>query len=100
MERRLELSNSEQEHDPTPVALLCREGLSAFSDAVVGARRLRTAVRLSLVFVLLSALIGLAITFYLTAIAAYTTLTPMVFLVFMALWLVPELFIANWVNQF
>lgn len=100
VERRLELSNSEQEHDPTPVALLCREGLSAFSDAVVGARRLRTAVRLSLVFVLLSALIGLAITFYLTTIAAYTTLTPMVFLVFMALWLVPELFIANWVNQF
>lgn len=100
VERRLELSNSEQEHDPTPVALLCREGLSAFSDAVVGARRLRTAVRLSLVFVLLSALIGLALTFYLTTIAAYTTLTPMVFLVFMALWLVPELFIANWVNQF
>lgn len=100
VERRLELSNTEQEHDATPVALLCREGLSAFSDAVVGARRLRTAARLSLTFVLLSAVIGLAITFYLTAIAAYTTLTPMVFLVFMALWLVPELFIANWVNQF
>ena len=100
VERRLELSNAEQEHNATPVALLCREGLSVFSDAVVGARRLRTAARLSLVFVLLSAVIGLVITFYLTAIAAYTTLTPTVFLVFMALWLVPELFIANWVNQF
>ena len=100
VERRLELSNAEQEHDQTPVALLCREGLTVFSDAVVGACRLRSAVRLSLAFVLLSAVIGLAITFYLTAIAAYTTLTPTVFLVFMALWLVPELFIANWVNQF
>ena len=100
VERRLELSNAEQEHDPTPVALLCREGLTVFSDAVVGARRLRSAVRLSLLFALLSAVIGLAITFYLTAVAAYATLTPTVFLVFMALWLVPEFFIANWVNQF
>ena len=45
-------------------------------------------------------MIGTALTFYLTAVGAYTTLSPMVFLVFMALWLVPELFIANWVNQF
>ena len=100
VERRLELSDTDQEHDGTPVALLCREGLTVFSDAVVGARRLRSAVRLSLTFTLISAVIGLAITFYLTAIAAYTTLVPTVFLVFMALWLVPELLIANWVNQF
>lgn len=100
VERRLELSKAEQEHDEVPVALLCREGLTAFSDAVVGARRLRSAARLSLLFVVLSAVIGLVLTFYLTAIAAYTTLTPIVFLIYMALWLVPELFIANWVNQF
>lgn len=100
VERRLELSNAEQEHNSTLVALLCREGLSVFSDAVVAARRLRVACRLSLLFVLLSAVVGLVITFYLTTVAAYTSLTPMVFLVFMALWLVPELLIANWVNQF
>ena len=100
VERRLELSRAEQEHDDIPIALLCREGLTAFSDAVVGARRLRAAVRLSLTFVILSAVVGLVLTFYLTAIAAYTTLTPIVFLLYMALWLVPELFIANWVNQF
>lgn len=100
VERRLELSRPDQEHDEIPIALLCREGLTAFSDAVVGARRLRSAARLSLLFTVLSAVVGVALTFYLTAVGAYTTLTPMVFLVFMALWLVPELFIANWVNQF
>jgi hypothetical protein len=100
VERRLELSKPDQEHDDIPIALLCREGLTAFSDAVVGARRLRSAARLSLLFTVLSAVIGVALTFYLTAVGAYTTLTPMVFLLFMALWLVPELFIANWVNQF
>ncbi len=100
VERRLELSKADQDHDDIPVALLCREGLSVFSDAVVGARRLRTAVRMSLVFSLLAAVVGIALTFYLTAVAAYTSLTPVVFLVFMALWLVPELFIANWVDRF
>lgn len=100
VERRLELSRADQEHDEIPIALLCREGLTAFSDAVVGARRLRSAVRLSLIFAVLGAVVGLALTFYLTAVGAYTTLTPIVFLLFMALWLVPELFIANWVNQF
>ncbi len=100
VERRLELSRADQDHDEIPIALLCREGLTAFSDAVVGARRLRSAARLSLIFAVLGSVIGLALTFYLTAVGAYTTLTPMVFLLFMALWLVPELFIANWVNQF
>ncbi len=100
VERRLELSKTEQEHDDIPVALLCREGLTAFSDAVVGARRLRSAVRMSLVFAVVGAVVGLALTFYLTAVAAYTSLTPIAFLIFMALWLVPELLIANWVNQY
>ena len=82
------------------MALLCREGLAAFSDAVVGGRRLRSAVRRSLSFTLLGAVIGLALTFYLAAKGAYTTLTPVMFLIFMALWLVPELLLAGWVNQY
>ena len=100
VERRLELSRADQDHDETPVALLCREGLTAFSDAVVGGRRLRSAVRRSLAFTLLGAVIGLALTFYLAAKGAYTTLTPIMFLIFMALWLVPELLLAGWVNQY
>jgi len=100
VERRLELSEPDQEHDATPVALLCREGLSVYSDAVVGGRRLRTATRRSLAFALINAVLGLCITFYLTYVGAFAALTPVNFLVFMAAWLVPELLIANWVNQY
>lgn len=100
VERRLELSEADQEHDATPVAVLCREGLSVYSDAVVGGRRLRTATRRSLVFSLLGSVIGLCLTFYLTYVGAFASLTPVNFLVFMAAWLVPELLIANWVNQY
>lgn len=100
VERRLELSRDGQEHDAVPVALLCREGLTAYSDAVVGGRRLRSAARLSLVFTLLGAVIGVCLTFYLTSVGAWNSLTPLNFLVYMAAWLVPELLIANWVNQY
>lgn len=100
VERRLELSGESQEHDDAPVALLCREGLTAYSDAVVGGRRLRSAARLSLIFALLGAVIGVCLTFYLTSVGAWNSLTPLNFLVYMAAWLVPELLIANWVNQY
>lgn len=100
VERRLELSQPEQEHDTTPIALLCREGLSAYSDAVVGGRRLRTAARRSLIFALLGAAVGVFLTFYLTFVGAWDSLTPTSFLVFMAAWLVPELLLANWVDQY
>ena len=100
VERRFELSEDGQEHDDTPVAVLCREGLSAFSDAVVGGRRLRSATHWSLIFTLIGSVAGLCLTFYLTSIEAYGSLTPVNFLVFMLAWLVPELLIANWVNQY
>lgn len=100
VDRRLELSEQSQEHDGTPVAVLCREGLTVYSDAVVGGRRLRSATRWSLIFALAGSALGLCLTFYLTSVGAYGSLTPVNFLVFMAAWLVPELLLAGWVNQY
>ena len=100
VERRLELSEPGLEHDATPVAVLSREGLSVYSDAVAGGRRLRTITRRSLLFTLLGATLGLCLTFYLTFVGAFASLTPVNFLIFMAAWLVPELLLANWVNQY
>jgi hypothetical protein len=100
VERRLELSDADQDHDDTLVAVLCREGLTAYCDAVVGGCRLRAAVRWSLVFSLAAGALGLCLTFYLTAVGAYSSLTPANFLVYMAAWLVPELLLAGWVNQY
>ena len=100
VDRRLELSSREPEEDGEPVALLSREGLGVYCDALVGGRRLRQAVRWGLIFALAGSAVGLCLTFYLTSIGAYASLTATNFLIFMAAWLVPEVLIANWVNQF
>ena len=100
VDRRLELSGREQDHDGTAVALLSREGLAPYCDAVVGGKRLRSATRLGIVFALVSSVLGLALTFYLTYVGAVTSLTTVNFLLFMALWLVPTWLLVNWVNQY
>jgi hypothetical protein len=44
--------------------------------------------------------IGVALTFYLCYMGATASLTPVNFLVFMALWLVPTWLLDHWVNQY
>ena len=100
VDRRLDLSKPAPEEAGDLVALLSREGLGPYCDAVVGGRRLRLAVRLGLAFALAGSVIGLCLTFYLTSVGAYASLTPANFLVFMAAWLVPQWLISNWVNQY
>lgn len=100
VDRRLELSGREQDHDSTPVALLSREGLAPYCDAVVGGKRLRSAARWGLVFALAGSAVGVALTAYLTSVGAVSSLTTVNFLLFMALWLVPAWLLVNWVNQY
>ena len=100
VDRRLDLSKPAPEEAGDLVALLSREGLGPYCDAVVGGRRLRLAVRLGLAFALAGSVLGLCLTFYLTSVGAYASLTPANFLVFMAAWLVPQWLISNWVNQY
>lgn len=100
VDRRLELSKPTPEQAGDLVALLSREGLGPYCDAVVGGRRLRLATRLGLAFSLAGSVVGLCLTFYLTSVGAFASLTATSFLVFMAAWLVPQWLIANWVNQF
>ncbi len=100
VERRLELSKPDPEEVGELVALLSREGLGAYCDAVVGGRRLRQATWLGLAFALGGSVLGLCLTFYLTSVGAFASLTVANFLIFMAAWLVPQFLIANWVNQY
>ena len=58
------------------------------------------ATRWGLIFALAGAAVGLCLTFYLTSVGAFASLTATNFLVFMAAWLVPQWLIANWVNQY
>ncbi|MGN1003450.1 MAG: hypothetical protein ACI4O5_01345 [Oscillospiraceae bacterium] len=99
-ERRRALSDPRQRHDPPLVCVLCREGIGPLSEAVVGARRLWLATRISSVLAAIGSVIGVLLAFYLTAQAAFASLSVLNLLVFLLMWLVPTLLIAGWVNRY
>ena len=100
VERRRAMSDPERVRERSLTAVLCREGIVPYAEAVVGGRRLRTAVRLSAVLTCIGAAAGCLLAFYLTAIQAYTSLTVLNLLVFLVLWYVPTMLLTHWVNRF
>ncbi|MBQ3134736.1 MAG: hypothetical protein IJB75_02860 [Oscillospiraceae bacterium] len=100
VQRRRELSDPEQGHNATLTAVLCREGIFPLSEAVVGARRLRRAVRLNAVLGCLGSVLGTALACYLTAMSAFASISPINLLLFLLLWLIPSWFITGWVDQY
>ena len=100
VDRRLELSDPEQSHSGVITAVLLREGLGPYSDAAVGARRLRGAVRLGSALSVAGSALGVVLTFYLTFVDAYRSLSPAALLVFLLAWLVPTLFLSDWVTRY
>ncbi len=100
VERRRELSQEGRPHSDTLTAVLCREGISPYAEAVVGGRRLRSAVRLSAVLACLASLVGALLGFYLAFMAAYDSLTTVNLLIFLLMWLVPAPLISGWVDRY
>lgn len=100
VERRTELSDPDAWHSARITAVLCREGLGPFSEAVVGAKRLRTAVLWSTALALAGSVVGLLLAFYLTFISAYSAISPAHLVVFLSAWLVPTLLISGWVDRY
>jgi hypothetical protein len=98
--RRWALSDPRQNHDRTLVCVLCREGIGPLSEAVVGAKRLNLAARVNSVIAVVGAVVGVLLTFYLTAQMAFTSLSVLSLLVFLLMWLVPTLLISGWVNRY
>jgi len=98
--RRMELSDPRQEHSSAITAVLCREGLTPFSEAVVGARRLRQATRLSAGLAVVGSVAGVLLVFYLTYVSAYTSLSVTNLTAFLLLWTVPTLLISGWVDRY
>ena len=86
--------------DEALTAVLCREGVAPYSEAVVGAARLRRAVRLSAVLASLGAVAGLLLAFYLTFVGAYASLSAANLLIFLVMWLIPTPLIAGTVNKY
>lgn len=100
VDRRLELSNPEQSHNDILTAVLLREGLLPYSDAAIGAHRLRSAVRVGNLLSILGAVMGVVLTFYLTFVDAYHSLSPSALLVFLLAWLIPILFLGDWSERY
>lgn len=100
VERRRELSDPEQGHSDALTAVLCREGILPFAESVVGARRLRSAVRFNAVLACLAAVIGLLLSVYLTGMGSVASISPFNLLLYLALWMIPAWFVMGWVDQF
>ncbi len=100
VERRVELSDPDAPHDPVITAVLCREGLAPFAEAVVGARRLRWAVTAAALLAVLGSVIGVLLAFYLTAQGAWDSLTAANLTFFLTRWRVPTYLISGWANRY
>ena len=100
VERRTELSDPAQPHSPRLTAVLCREGLLPFSEAVVGAKRLRSAVWTATALSVLGSVVGLLLAFYLTFLGAWQSITPAQMTLFLLAWAVPPLLISGWVDRY
>lgn len=100
LDRRRELSSKRAEHDENIAALLCREGLSPYAEAVIGGKRLVGATRAGIFFSLLGSLLGMALAFYLVLAEAYASLSAGSLLLFLLIWLVPTLLVAGWVDRY
>ena len=95
MEERLTLSDPARRRPPLrPNALLYREGLAPFLEAVAGSRRLCRAVAAGNLITLFACVLGTLLSFYLMFMDRASMLTPLQLLVFLALWMVPVLLLA------
>ena len=97
---RLALSGAIEQTGEEPYALLYREGLMPLTETVIGARRAARAIRISMILSYLGSAAGLLLTYYLTSVASYGTLTPLYMLAYGVLWLLPTLLLSGSVKHF
>lgn len=96
---RVALSEAEQDRD-LPRALLFREGLLPYAEAVVGSRRMCRAVRRTTAIGLAGSGAGVLLAFYLLMQGAYELLNPLALIVFLLLWALPVLLISDWAGRY
>ena len=99
VERRMELTAEDQEHD-TLCGILSRDNVESYAEVIVGCRRLRSAANLSAALTAVASVIGLFLGYYLTAVGAFTALIPVNLVAFLLIWLVPTVLISGNVNRY
>ncbi len=96
---RIALSEAEKDRD-LPRALLFREGLLPYAETVAGSLRLCKAVRRATTLSLLGSWAGTLLAFYLTSLGAYELLNPLALELFLLLWTLPVLLMADWTGRY
>ena len=97
---RLALSDVMEQRGKVPNAVIYREGLMPLAEAVIGSRRLRSVVRTGIWLCYLGAVVGLLLTYYLTSVGSYGTLSPLYMLGFLVLWLLPTLLLSGLAKRY
>ena len=100
LQRRVTLTGPNQVHSPAPVAVLTKEGLAPFAQAVAGAKRIRRAHRLAAWMVNVSAVVGVFLTATLSSAGALSSMCAWNLSLFLILWLVPVLLISLWTARY
>lgn len=96
---RVALSEVEQDKG-APKALLFREGLLPYAEAVAGSRRLCAAVRRSTVLSLFGSAAGTLLSAYLVHCGKYLLLNPISMVAFLLLWVLPVLLLSDWAGRY
>ncbi len=99
LNERLNLSLLREEGGARPNALLYREGLAPYFEAVAGSKRLCRAVKWGNAITLLGSISGTLLGFYLVFAGSADVLSPLQLLLFLALWLLPVLLLTWNVDQ-
>ena len=78
-------------------AVACR---NADIESIVAARRLRRSTYLGAVVCCIASTIGLLLTYYLTSVDAFGSLSPLNLLVYMLLWFIPVYLISDGAHRY
>lgn len=97
---RYRLSALTAEDAVDPAAILARNTLLPYAQALAGARSLRGSVTLSLVVSLFSGVFGMLLVFFLGLGGALETASALNLLLFSVIWMIPNLLITTWSNKF
>ena len=94
LNERLNLAPLRQESSIRPNALLYREGLAPYMEAVAGSKRLCRAVRWGNAITLFGSVCGTLLAYYLLFMDRTAALNPLQLLLFLTLWAIPVLVLA------
>lgn len=100
VEQRVDLSEADTIRPGEKAAVVTREGLPAFGDAVVGGRNLRKTALINTVLSIFGGAAGLVLMFYLTFMGASTPTVAGYVLLYTLAWVLPVLLISTWAKKY